>query len=66
MIAINYLIQGVKCHVQKPEDRQNLVQAAIKHFSRIDVLINNAGVNPAVGEILGRNALKYLITVFFV
>ncbi|KAI6190882.1 hypothetical protein M3Y97_00167000 [Aphelenchoides bicaudatus] len=50
---------GVKCHVQKPEDRQNLVQAAIKHFSRIDVLINNAGVNPAVGEIIDVTQSQY-------
>lgn len=31
---------GVKCHVQKPEDRQHLVQSAVERFSKIDILVN--------------------------
>jgi len=35
----------VKCDVSKPEDVKYLFEETIKHYGRVDVLINNAGVN---------------------
>lgn len=35
---------GVVCDVRRHEDVQNLVNAAIDRFDRVDILINNAGV----------------------
>jgi len=35
---------GVACDVSKEEDCQNLVDAAMKEFGTIDILINNAGI----------------------
>ena len=35
----------VKCDVSKPEDVKVLFEETVKHYGRVDVLINNAGVN---------------------
>lgn len=43
---------GVKCHVSSPEERQQLFDAALKRFGKIDVFVSNAAVNPAIGPIL--------------
>jgi dehydrogenase/reductase SDR family protein 4 len=43
---------GIKCHVGMEEDRQKLVDFTIKTFGKIDALVNNAGINPAVGTIM--------------
>lgn len=43
---------GVKCHVSKSSDRQNLYKAAIENFGKIDILVSNAAVNPTVGSVL--------------
>jgi dehydrogenase/reductase SDR family member 7B len=38
-------IAGFQADVTKEEDNVKMVQAAMKHFGRIDVLINNAGIS---------------------
>ncbi len=40
--GIRYL--AVKCDLGKKEDIDNLVDAAMKEFGRIDILVNNSGV----------------------
>lgn len=42
---------GVKCHVSNAEDRKQLFDAAVKNFGKIDILVSNAAVNPAVGPV---------------
>jgi dehydrogenase/reductase SDR family protein 4 len=37
---------AVPCHVAETEGRERLVEAALKAFGRIDILVTNAGVNP--------------------
>lgn len=49
--------KGVKClsvpvHLKKSEDLQALVDSVLKEFERIDVLVNNAATNPAMGPIV--------------
>jgi len=38
----------IPANVSKPEQVESMVQRTFKHFGRIDVLINNAGMAPAV------------------
>lgn len=44
---------GLAAHVGKPEDRERLVEQTLAKYGRIDVLVNNAAVNPAFGPLLG-------------
>jgi NAD(P)-dependent dehydrogenase (short-subunit alcohol dehydrogenase family) len=43
------------CDVSNPQDLRNLEQTARKHFGRVDVLMNNAGIQPG-SQILGAQA----------
>lgn len=45
-------VYGKTCHVGESEDRRNLIAFCIKKFGRVDVLISNVGVNPAIGSML--------------
>lgn len=41
-------VSYIKGSISNAEDRQRCVDAAVKRFGRIDVLVNNAGVAPSV------------------
>jgi short-subunit dehydrogenase len=41
---LNGIIETVVADVTSPKDRQAMVDAAMKHFGGLDVLINNAGI----------------------
>ncbi|XP_075425117.1 dehydrogenase/reductase SDR family member 4-like [Ascaphus truei] len=45
-------VSGTTCHVGKAEDRERLVETALKRYGKINVLICNAAVNPFVGPLL--------------
>lgn len=42
----------VSAHARKPEDLENLADKAMKEYGRIDILVNNAATNPAMGPIV--------------
>ncbi len=42
---------GIACHIGKAEQRENLVQKTIEQCGGIDILINNAAINPVYGPI---------------
>lgn len=48
-----------KCHVGSESDRNHLVSYAIEKMNKIDVLINNAAINPAFGSIQDQNELLF-------
>ncbi|XP_053117800.1 dehydrogenase/reductase SDR family member 4-like [Hemicordylus capensis] len=48
----NLSVSGVVCHVGKAEDRQRLIDVALKHHGGIDILVSNAAVNPFFGSTL--------------
>ncbi|MBP2832062.1 glucose 1-dehydrogenase [Aquimarina sp. U1-2] len=42
---------GISCHIGKHEQRQHLVNETIATYGGIDILINNAAINPVYGPI---------------
>ena len=42
---------GIACHIGKEEQRKNLVDTVIEKLGRIDILVNNAAINPVYGPI---------------
>lgn len=53
----------VACHVGKWEDCDALIDATLKHFGRIDVLVNNAGMSPLYDELVNVTEELYDKTV---
>ena len=42
---------GIACHVGKAEQREALVKKTIEHYGGVDILVNNAAINPVFGPI---------------
>jgi dehydrogenase/reductase SDR family protein 4 len=42
---------GIACHVGKEDHRKHLISKTIKTFGRIDILVNNAAINPVYSPI---------------
>ncbi|GAA4278993.1 SDR family NAD(P)-dependent oxidoreductase [Aquimarina mytili] len=42
---------GIACHIGKAEQRENLIQKTIEHYGGVDILVNNAAINPIYGPI---------------
>jgi NAD(P)-dependent dehydrogenase (short-subunit alcohol dehydrogenase family) len=46
-----YKAVGIACHVGDPEQRTHLVAKTVEKYGRIDILINNAAINPIFGPV---------------
>lgn len=46
-------VHAQACHTGKPEQVDDLFQAAVDRFGKVDVLVNNAATNPYFGPMLG-------------
>ncbi len=42
---------GIACHIGKEEQRKNLIEKTIAHYGGVDILVNNAAINPIYGPI---------------
>lgn len=42
---------GIACHIGDAEQRQNLVDKTLEAYGRIDILVNNAAINPFYGPL---------------
>jgi NAD(P)-dependent dehydrogenase (short-subunit alcohol dehydrogenase family) len=56
----------VAADVTRPEDRQKMVEAALKHYDGLDILVNNAGIG-ATGHFAdcGPDRLRKIMEVNF-
>lgn len=44
---------GIQCHIGDPEQRKTLIAKTIEQFGRLDILVNNAAINPYYGPLEG-------------
>lgn len=44
---------GIQCHIGDSGERENLISETAKAFGKIDVLVNNAAINPYYGPLEG-------------
>ncbi len=42
---------GIACHVGKADQREALIKQTIEHYGGIDILVNNAAINPIFGPL---------------
>ncbi len=42
---------GIACHIGNEKQRENLIKETIAHFGGVDILVNNAAINPIYGPI---------------
>lgn len=42
---------GIACHIGEEDQRRNLVDKTVNQFGRVDILVNNAAINPVFGPI---------------
>lgn len=42
---------GIACHIGDAEQRTNLIEQTISTFGRLDILVNNAAINPYYGPL---------------
>ncbi len=52
IIFYHFRVEGLACHVGKSEDRERLIEETVKQLGGIDILVSNAGTNPAMGAML--------------
>ena len=51
--ADGYEAVGIQCHIGDSQQRQSLITKTIEQFGRIDILVNNAAINPYYGPLEG-------------
>lgn len=51
--AIGYEAVGIQCHIGDSQQRQSLITKTIEQYGRIDILVNNAAINPYYGPLEG-------------
>jgi len=42
---------GIACHIGKADQRQNLLEQTVAHYGGVDILVNNAAINPFYGPV---------------
>lgn len=45
--------EGIQCHIGDSEQRQALIAKTVEKYGRIDILVNNAAINPYYGPLEG-------------
>ncbi len=50
---------GIQCHVGDSAQRKSLVQDTMDRFGRIDILVNNAAINPYFGPLEGSEEVVF-------
>lgn len=54
---------GIACHVGDAADRRRLIEQTVATYGRLDILVNNAAVNPYFGPVEGLSVAAYQKTL---
>ena len=54
---------GIACHVGDADDRRRLIERTVETYGGLDILVNNAAVNPYFGPVEGLSATAYRKTL---
>ena len=56
---------GIACHIGDSEQRKSLVEKTLAEYGRIDILVNNAAINPFYGplEVTGEEVFDKIMDV---
>jgi short-subunit dehydrogenase len=66
LIAKGITVRAFQADVSKEEDNKRMAEEAIKHFGRIDILINNAGISMrALFDEVDLNVVKKVMDINF-
>ncbi|MGB5376413.1 SDR family NAD(P)-dependent oxidoreductase [Muriicola sp.] len=57
--ALGLEATGVQCHIGDPQERQSLVAKTIEKYGGIDILVNNAAINPYYGPLEGSEEVVF-------
>src|ERR1700733_12026381 len=60
--ALGAEAEFVRADVQKEDDVRNLVEKTVARFGRLDVAVNNAGLEGQIGPITDQSAERYAAT----
>jgi len=52
-------VHGVVCHVADPSQRKGLLDFTLGRFSKVDFLVNNAGINPAFVAVINTSESEW-------
>lgn len=50
---------GIACHVGDAEQRTQLIEKTVATYGGVDILINNAAINPVFGQLTDANAVVF-------
>lgn len=50
---------GIQCHIGDTDQRQSLIARTIDRYGRIDILVNNAAINPYYGPLEGSEEVVF-------
>ncbi|MGB5646062.1 MAG: glucose 1-dehydrogenase, partial [Muriicola sp.] len=57
--AMGFEAIGIQCHIGDPKEREALVARTIEKYGGIDILVNNAAINPYYGPLEGSEEVVF-------
>ena len=57
--ALGLEATGIQCHIGDPQERESLVAKTIEKYGGIDILVNNAAINPYYGPLEGSEEVVF-------
>jgi len=59
LMAMGLDALGIQCHIGDSQERASLIAKTIEQYGRIDILVNNAAINPYYGPLEGSEEVVF-------